>query len=653
MNFSFQLTGKIWLSVSIIIMGYALSTLIGTYYGLETTRQLSTTNDVIFPATQLSNQVLSNFRLQIQLYDDGVVLGDKDKLTEAHRVSELVLQDLRELVNKPLPPAKLQQIGNLIKRIEAFSTSAPSVYSQLIPDAMMDLDDLEVPPEAPPHPNELPASPPSPAPVEQLTETELTDIAKKLADETAVLKLKLEALSKHFSDNLQDGLNDIITKDEVRRKLGVILFVLVVLGSIIMISIVVRRFITIPLARTVKVLNNLSRGVLESRLGIHTDDEIGQMARAMDQFADSLNQKVSIAESIAAGDLTAEVTLASQDDILGKSMRTMLSNLKANRAVIEDNIANLKRQAIELKGANDDLIREVTERKQAEEKLAAAQEKLIETSRQAGMAEIATGVLHNVGNVLNSVNVSATLVAETIRNSQISGLTQATALINQNQDQLASFFLNDNRGKQLPKYLTLLSEHLGSERDEVLEECGSLLKNISHIKEIVSLQQSYAKMSAVREMLQIDDLLEDAIRINKGRLIEGEVEVVRDYEPTGLIGIDRQKVLQILVNLIKNAADALKDAEVSPATLTVQTTLLKESRVRLEVSDNGVGISKENLTRIFAHGFTTKKEGHGFGLHSGALAAKEMGGSLQAQSEGQGKGSTFVLELPYSEEQEE
>ena len=652
MNFSFQLTGKIWLSVSIIIMGYALSTLIGTYYGLETTKQLSRTNDVIFPATQLSNRVLSNFRLQIQLYDDGVVLGDKDKLTEAQHISELVLQDLRELAGKPLPAPKLEQINNLMKRIETFSGSAPKVYSQLIPDAMMDADEFEEDPDAPSEPEEAAEANPAVPQLVHLSEAELTTIAKKLADETAVLKLKLEALSKHFSDNLQDGLNDIITKDDIRRKLGVILFVLVVLGSIIMISIVVRRFITIPLAKTVTVLENLSRGVLDSRLGIRTNDEIGQMALAMDQFADSLNQKVSIAESIAAGDLTAEVTLASADDALGKSMRTMLNNLKANRAVIEDNISNLKRQALELKGANEDLVREVTERKQAEEKLAAAQEKLIETSRQAGMAEIATGVLHNVGNVLNSVNVSATLVAETLRNSQVSGLKQATSLINQNEDQLSSFFLNDNRGKQLPKYLTLLSDHLGQEREEVLEECASLLKNISHIKEIVSLQQSYAKMSAVREMLRIDDLLEDAVRINKARLTSGEVEIIREFSPIGLIGIDRQKVLQILVNLIKNAADALKDAGVSPAVLTVRTALLENNQVRLEVTDNGVGISEQNLTRIFAHGFTTKKEGHGFGLHSGALAAKEMGGSLQAQSEGPGKGSTFVLELPYSEEQE-
>jgi signal transduction histidine kinase len=68
--------------------------------------------------------------------------------------------------------------------------------------------------------------------------------------------------------------------------------------------------------------------------------------------------------------------------------------------------------------------------------------------------------------------------------------------------------------------------------------------------------------------------------------------------------------------------------------------------VAIIVRDNGVGILPENLTRIFGHGFTTKKDGHGFGLHSGALAAKQMNGALSVQSAGPGKGAAFTLELP-------
>lgn len=78
----------------------------------------------------------------------------------------------------------------------------------------------------------------------------------------------------------------------------------------------------------------------------------------------------------------------------------------------------------------------------------------------------------------------------------------------------------------------------------------------------------------------------------------------------------------------------------------------QDETARITVSDNGVGIAVENLTRIFAHGFTTKKNGHGFGLHSSALAAKELGGSLRASSEGPDRGATFILELPLNHKTE-
>jgi len=660
MKLSLQLTGKIWLSVSIIIMGYALSTMVGTYYGLQAKRRLSQTNEVLFPATQMSSTVLINFKNLVQLYDDAVVLGDKEKLEQARKDVNLVLTGLADLEKMPLTETKKQNIQNLIKRISAFSDDALRVYSHLIPDALEDESDESDFEIVAGEQNEDEATNETSAEtrVENELEAELEaeqleeqyyQLAGELAKETGTLKWKLEDLAQDFSNDLQNGLEEIISRDDSRRKLGVVLFVLVVLGSIIVIAVVVRRFITIPLAQTVTMLENLGRGNLNSRLRFRSKDEIGRMAVAMDTFVDSLNQKVSIAESIAAGDLTADVTLASEEDTLGTAMATMLDHLKANRAVIEDNISNLKDQAEKLQDANFDLHREVSERKQAEEKLAAAQQQLIETSRQAGMAEIATGVLHNVGNVLNSVNVSATLVADKVRNSQISGLQKATELINRNEDELAPFFTQDARGKQLPRYLTLLSQHLDTERYEVLTEVGSLLKNIAHIKDIVNVQQSYAKVSGVLEQLHGEDLIEDAIRINKARLNRHEVEVDRQFSPMEPIGLDRQKVLQILVNLIKNAADALGESENKPAIITVSTELLDSQTVRMKVSDNGIGISEDALTRIFAHGFTTKKDGHGFGLHSGALAAKEMGGSLVAHSKGPGKGSTFILDLPFSE----
>ena len=109
---------------------------------------------------------------------------------------------------------------------------------------------------------------------------------------------------------------------------------------------------------------------------------------------------------------------------------------------------------------------------------------------------------------------------------------------------------------------------------------------------------------------------------------------------------DKHKVLQILVNLLRNAKHALEEGGGGDKRLKLRVGINGERRVKISVSDNGVGIAPEHLSRIFEHGFTTRKEGHGFGLHSGALAAREMGGSLGAHSAGPGQGATFTLEFP-------
>ena len=116
------------------------------------------------------------------------------------------------------------------------------------------------------------------------------------------------------------------------------------------------------------------------------------------------------------------------------------------------------------------------------------------------------------------------------------------------------------------------------------------------------------------------------------------------------VQVEKQKVLQILVNLMRNARDALVESgRQGPAIDLAHPNRRRsdEKKVVIEVIDNGVGIEEENLTKIFSHGFTTKRHGHGFGLHSSANAAKEMGGNLTAHSDGPGRGAVFTLELPF------
>jgi two-component system NtrC family sensor kinase len=142
------------------------------------------------------------------------------------------------------------------------------------------------------------------------------------------------------------------------------------------------------------------------------------------------------------------------------------------------------------------------------------------------------------------------------------------------------------------------------------------------------------------------ELVEDALRLNAGAVERHRVTVVREYEPAPPVSVDRHKVLQILVNLIRNSKYALDERGHTDKVMTFRIRRVGAERIAISVIDNGVGIRPENLQRIFEHGFTTRKHGHGFGLHSGALAAKELCGSLTAHSDGPGKGAAFTLELP-------
>lgn len=295
-------------------------------------------------------------------------------------------------------------------------------------------------------------------------------------------------------------------------------------------------------------------------------------------------------------------------------------------------------------------LRDITERKRSEEEREQLHRRLLDSSRQAGMAEVATGVLHNVGNVLNSVNVSATLAADRLRNSKIINLSRVTEMVQEHAGDLCLFLTVDERGKQLPAYLVKLAEHLGREQADVLQELSSLERNIEHIKQIVSMQQSYARIAGVIESVAPADLVEDALRLNLAALDRHQIHVLREYAPLPTIQADKHKALQILINLISNAKYAMEATEPPARQLTLRTRLIEEvpQRVQIQVIDNGIGISAENLTKIFSHGFTTRKEGHGFGLHSAALAAREIGGSLVAHSDGPGTGATFTLELPLS-----
>ncbi|MEO6279917.1 PAS domain-containing protein [Roseateles sp.] len=295
------------------------------------------------------------------------------------------------------------------------------------------------------------------------------------------------------------------------------------------------------------------------------------------------------------------------------------------------------------------ITKDISELKAAELEIATVHKQLIEASRLAGMAEIATNVLHNVGNVLNSVNISAGMVGDRLHNSKLKGLERAIALMDEHAADLGNYLTQDPRGKLLPTYLRELTPALRAEQVAMAEELAALVKSVDHIKEVIATQQSYAGAPRMVEPVDVNELLEDALRMNAGALTRHKVEVVKTLAELPPLMLDRHRMLQILVNLISNAKQALNSLQDRGPCIRLNAALAGDAPalvLRIDVSDNGEGIETQNLTRVFSHGFTTRRNGHGFGLHSCVLAAQEMGGTLRVHSDGVDQGATFTLDIP-------
>jgi signal transduction histidine kinase len=232
-----------------------------------------------------------------------------------------------------------------------------------------------------------------------------------------------------------------------------------------------------------------------------------------------------------------------------------------------------------------------------------------------------------------------------MRKSRVTSLAKIVALLEEHAADLGQFISSDPQGKHVPAFLAELSKNLQADQGIMASELDSLRRNVEHIKEIVGMQQNYARMGGVRELINVAALVEDSLRMQERAFSRHHLEVVREFAPVPPMILEKHKVLQILVNLVSNAKYACDESGRPDKRMTVRITSI-DGGVKISIVDNGIGIPPENLTRIFNHGFTTRKEGHGFGLHASALAAKEMGGVLTGRSDGPGLGATFTLELP-------
>ncbi len=355
------------------------------------------------------------------------------------------------------------------------------------------------------------------------------------------------------------------------------------------------------------------------------------------QELDSINELLNETQRrTAAADRQYHIYLGACASLMALLMIYLAVRLVRSYAVINQ----INQQ---LQTSNERLEERVQERTR---ELMEAERELVDAARMAGMAEIATNVLHNVGNVLNSVNISAELVTRKLRNSKTLGLTKAVKMMNEHAEDLGQFITHDEKGRLLPRYFNELVDSIAAEQAMLIDELAQLTKSIDHIKEIVTTQQTYAGAARLIEPLNVSDLFEDALRMNSGALSRHHVTVIKEYQDVPAIMGDKHRLLLILINLISNAKFAMSHISEHPREMTLGIRILDETTLSLSVKDRGEGISPENLARIFNHGFTTRKDGHGFGLHSCALAAVEMNGRLYVHSDGPGQGALFTLEVP-------
>jgi signal transduction histidine kinase len=291
-----------------------------------------------------------------------------------------------------------------------------------------------------------------------------------------------------------------------------------------------------------------------------------------------------------------------------------------------------------------------TKRKNSELEIDKINQQLLVSAREVGMADVSSSILHNIGNVLNSINVSSSLIEESYKNSNVPDLFNALGILKDHKAHINDYLHDDEKGKLFPEFLIAIADPLQQEHSLRIREMSNICAGVQNIRQIIDAQQSLSMISGIWEKILLQDVMELTLKMFGEQFSERGILVNEAYEDITSVYTDRSKLTQILFNLLQNAKDALiydtatnQDKKIN---ISIKKSISNQNVVEITVSDNGIGISKENLNKIFTYGFTTKESGHGIGLHSCALCANELGGKMKVLSEGNGRGAAFILELP-------
>ena len=365
------------------------------------------------------------------------------------------------------------------------------------------------------------------------------------------------------------------------------------------------RLVTVPLNVLAEHTKNIrfrgSNNQSVPRDYMESEDEIGQLFRSVAVLEDNLNEDYKIR-------IAAEHALQESRNDLEK--------------IVKDRTSELKR----------------------------ATKDLVDSSRKAGMAEVATGVLHNIGNVLTSVNLKVQRLEERLSadtsSARVGSLAELFEKFSENPDELL-----DDKAKvaKIAAYLAAVSEELQKTKDGNLELANVLIDGIKHVIFLVSQQQSHARHTGLIKDFSITEAIRDVLRLSSIEIEKSGIDILFNDDQDLNVTSDRHKVLQIITNIVTNAIQAIQGTG-HPGRIRITQAII-DDRVQLVFSDNGVGIEEETMKKLFVFGFTTKETGNGFGLHSSALDASNLGGKLEVSSLGAGLGATFTLEIPVDMEQ--
>ncbi len=312
-------------------------------------------------------------------------------------------------------------------------------------------------------------------------------------------------------------------------------------------------------------------------------------------------------------------------------------------------ITERKRAEAELEKSNSELadhkehLEEIVKKRTQE--LKDTQEKLIKKAHKAGMADIATGTLHNIGNILSSVKTSTQFIRNNYKSEFFDKFKKANTLLRENKDNIEDFILHNPKSKKLIQYYLKLEEGIDEDTGIIKEHIDRLSDKVEAIADVIAAQQSYAGAASLTENFNLSDIIEDALTMQQESLSEYNISIEKEFNDIQEVPVQKTKLIHLLVNLINNAKDAMTKISPEKRKLTIMLSSENEN-VNIKIKDTGIGISSENLQKIFSHGYTTKKDGHGFGLHSCANYMTEMNGRMWAESEGEDKGATFVMAFP-------